>query len=230
MPKENLSNVFIKENPIKIRFNHKDDWEENIISIVDGSTIEIEIREYNKDIDEFLAIGDSVECRYFKSKTEYFIEGWVSKLKTDIRSSIIVQIHKWGEIEKQEEGCIHEVFLGGIIKKTNNDNGLFVSVSSISKEEISFSTKSQIQESQSMLLEVLISGKICFKSLAEITSFKKTKSAFEYTAKFINTNTLNEKILGNFLDELENGAKDNYNKQNSFWKQHSKIFRLGITK
>jgi hypothetical protein len=226
VPTENLTNVFVKGNSIKIRFNHKDDWEENIISMVYGSTIEIEIKEYNISIDEFLAIGDSVECRYFKSETEYFIRGWVSKLKTDIPATVTVEIHKWGEVEEQAECCIHEVVLGGIVKKSNNDKGIFVSVSRISKEEIAFSTKVQIQDNESMLLEVLISEKICFKSLVEITSYKKTKLVYKYTAKFIKTDILNKKILGNFLDELGNGAKDSYNKQNSFWKQHSKIFTI----
>ena len=121
------------------------------------------------------------------------------------------------------ESTSYETFLGCVIKNVPNDKGIFSLAKSIAKDNVVFTSKETINISNKLILEVLISSKIIFKTPIILTASDETYRGTKYTAKFIDTDELNKRILENYLSELEKKKTDVSTKQESFWERHSKI-------
>lgn len=223
MQEGSLASILQEGEPIETRFGEKQDWVLNTLYKVNEPIIEIEIRQEDKFLDEFLAIGDSVECRYSTNREKYFIEGWISRVKSDPPQKFTVQIHKVSKIEDDSSQESYEVFLGCIIKNSPRDKGNFSIAKTISKKGLGFVSKEPIDCGQKLYLELLVSGNISFKTPAELYEIEKVDNVNRYNVKFVDTDVLNSRILENFLNEIEKGKAEDYNRENSFWKKNSKI-------
>lgn len=225
MQEGSLIKVLKEGNMIKTRFNSKQDWVLNTLHKIYESIIDIDIRQDDIYLDEFLAIGDSIECQYLNDNSEYLLEGWVSRIKSDPPQRITVQIHKISKIEELAVTKDYSTFLGCVVKPKPKDKGVFTIAKKVSKDAITFISKTPIESKDNLYLELLISGNIAFRTTAKIDRIEESESGNVYTVSFVDTDTLNNRIIENFLNELEKGEIDNYNKENSFWKKNSKIVR-----
>ena len=218
-----LKSILKEGNPIKTRFVDQKKWALNNLHKVDDVVIEIDIRQDEGFLDDYLVIGDSVECKYLENEVEYLIVGWISKIKAEIPQRITVQVHKMIKEEDARGSISYETFLGCVIKNDSNDKGIFSIAKNIAKHNVVFTSKDTINTSRKLLLEVLISSKIIFKTFITVTASDETYRGIKYTAKFIETDVLNKRILENYLSELEKKKSETSNKQGSFWERHSKI-------
>ncbi len=225
MQEGSLIKVLKEGSPIKTRFNSKQDWVLNTLHKIYESIIDIDIRQDDIYLDEFLAIGDSIECQYLNDNSEYLLEGWVSRIKSDSPQRITVQIHKISKIEEFTKTKDYGTFLGCVVKPRPKDKGVFAIVKKISKDAITFISKTSIESEDNLYLELLLSGNITFRTTAKINRIEELENGKMYTVNFIDTDILNNRIIENFLNELEKGEIDNYNKENSFWKKNSKIVK-----
>lgn len=228
-----LQDILKEGTPIQTRFQENEEWMTNTLFTVSESAIEINIIQDNTDeenkeesfLDDYLSIGDSIECRYPCKGNDYLIEGWISKIKSDPPQRITVQVHKINIVEKSDKLVEHNVFLGCVLKDGPKEKGMLTIAKKISRNHAVLVSKVPLEEiKEKMYIELLVTGSITFKTSVEVSPAKGMEQENRYLVRFVDTDVLNNRILENFFKEFEQEQVKNSNdQQNSFWKRNSKI-------
>lgn len=223
MQEVSLDKILKEGQLIEIKFNEKNSWIKTTLCKAYESILEIEISQEEALLDDFMAIGDSLNCRCMAEGSEYLIEGWISRFKSESPQKITVQIHKATKIESVADERTYDVFIGCILRADPKEKGIFSIAKKISNHTITIGYKSGMELKEKMHLELLLPGNVTFRSLVEIEKIGAAEERKDFNVKISEPDILNRRILENFLIELENTKPEIFNKQNSFWKKNSKI-------
>lgn len=222
MQEVSLDKVLKEGQSLEVKFNEKQNWTSATLFRAYESILEIDVGTGDVPLDEFVAIGDSLNCRCMADDGEYFIEGWISRIKVDATQRITIQIHKATRMEPVHDETSFNIFVGCIVRLDPKEKGVFSIAKKISGYEITIGLKTGIELKEKMYIEILLSGNITFRSAIEIENPSAWNGSKDFVAKISNPDVLNRRILENFLVELKN-AEPQQNSPGSFWKKNSKF-------
>jgi len=223
MQEASLDKVLKDGQVLEVKFNEKQEWIKTTLFKSYESILEIEFGPGESPLDEFMAIGDSVNCRCMADECEYIIQGWISRIKSDTPQRITVQIHKSMKMEPVGDGTSYNIFTGCIIRIDPKEKGIFSIAKKISDHAVTIGLKTGMELKEKMYLELLLPGNVTFRTAITIANPNAWKESKDFVAEISEPDVLNKRILENFLGELRNAEPEKFNKQDSFWKKNSKI-------
>jgi len=215
----------LKEGQIlEVKFNEKQNWIKTTLVKAYESILEIDFGQGEAPpLDEYLAIGDSVNCRCMADGCEYLIQGWISRVKSDAPQRVTVQIHKATKMEPVGDETSYDIFIGCIVRYDPKEKGVFSIAKKISSHSVTVGLKTGIDLKEKLYIELLLPENVTFRAAIEIENPKSWKDSRDFIAKISEPDILNKRILENYLIELKNSNKESTDKQSSFWKRNSKI-------
>ncbi|MGE5473985.1 MAG: hypothetical protein ACM3UU_07165 [Ignavibacteriales bacterium] len=222
MQEVSLEKVLKEGQILEAKFNEKQNWISATLYKAYDSILEIDIGTGEVPLDEYVAIGDSVNCRCTADDCEYLIQGWISRIKIDATQRVTIQIHKATKMEPVHDETSYDIFVGCIIRTDPKEKGVFSIAKKICGYDLTIGLKTGIELKEKMYIELLLSGNVTFRSAIEIESPSSWEGNKDFIAKISNPDTLNKRILENFMVELKNAGPQQSN-QGSFWKKNSKI-------
>jgi len=223
MQEASLDKVLKEGQVLEVKFNEKQDWITTTLFKSYESILEIEFGQGESPLDEFVAIGDSMNCRCMADGCEYLIQGWISRIKNDVPQRITVQIHKFTKMESVRDETSYNVFTGCIVRIDPKEKGVFSIVKKISNHAVTIGLKTGMELKEKMYLELLLPGNVTFRTPIAIVNPNAWQESKDFVAEISEPDVLNKRILENFLGELRNAEPEKLNKQDSFWKKNSKI-------
>ncbi|MGE5328127.1 MAG: hypothetical protein ACM3KR_01280 [Deltaproteobacteria bacterium] len=223
MQESSLDKVLKEGQSLEVKFNEKQNWINTTLFKAYESILEIDFGQAETPLDEFIAIGDSVNCKFTSDGCDYLIQGWISRIKIDAPQRITVQIHKIDKTEGLGDGKSYDIFIGCIIRVDPKEKGSFLIAKKISTHTITIGLKQGIELMEKMYMELLLPDNVTFRTAIEIEKPGSLQGSKDFVAKISEPDTLNKRILENFIAELKNTESQSQEKHESFWKRNSKI-------
>jgi len=233
---------FLEEGTI-IRTKHCESsaWVTNVVYAINEDYIEIDIGLEKNYIQNIIMIGDTIKCKYTSEEFEFTIIGWVARINADFPQSITIKVHDIEKFENNRDSYRFDVYLCSVIRLSSSDEkGIFAIMNNISSTGAAFVLKEDLEEKLGVsktkqgetacVFDVYISPEkqISFEGIIRRRS--ENKRGKEYGVKITHIDNNSEKILSEFLDELEKKDKEFYNKRSGFWSKHSKYNKGGENK
>lgn len=228
---------FLSEGAI-IRTKHCNsaNWVTNVVFGINEDCIEIDIGLEKDYVDNIIMIGDVMKCKYPRDDQEFTLIGWVTRIRLEDPQSITIKIHDVEQFANKRDNYRYDIYLCSVIKLTKDDDkGMFGIMTNLSQGGAAFVVKEDLekelgvleneQENKNFYFEIFVTPKkqLCF--IGTIKRKGSTEKGFEYGVKIVDIDLENEKILNDFIDELEKKDKEFYNKRSSFWSKNSKYNR-----
>lgn len=223
MQEVSLDKVLKEGQMLEVKINEKQSWVATTLVNAYESILEIEFGQGEAPLDEFIAIGDSVNCRFIADDCEYLVQGWISRMKSDVPQRITVQIHQATKMEIVRDETSYDIFVGCIIRVDPKEKGIFSIAKKISSHSVIVGYKTGMELKEKMHIELLFPGNITFRSAIKIENPSASQGSKDLVAKILEPDVLNKRILENFLLDIKKAEPETHNKQNSFWKKNSKI-------
>ena len=226
----NISSFLKKGDNIKVKHDDFPSWIINTVYSLNDDLKEIDIDFDEKYIENQVMIGDIVNIKYNKEEYEYFILGWVSKIKDDESKKLSVKVHSIEKHFNKRKSKRYDVYLSMVAKNNQDNKGVFGIVINISKDSVGFVVNDQLLKKDGkdknkealFNFEVFISANRSVSFEAVILRESKREKGIEYGARMKRINDENSIILNEFIYELENKNREYYNKRDSYWSKHSK--------
>lgn len=231
-----LRDFLVEGSVIRTKHYDNSNWVTNIVYNINEDYIEIDIGLEKDYVDNLIMVGDTMKCKYTSNENEYSLIGWVSRIKADFPQSITIKVHEIEEFDNKRSSYRYDVYLCSIIKeKSEDEKGIFSILTNISRTGAAFIVKenldNQLQRSdmkqKSFFFEIYISPEKKLNFTGSVKRKTNNIRGIEYGIQIDDISINNEKILNDFIDELENKDKEIYNKRSSFWSKNSKYKGMG---
>ena len=228
----NISSFLKKGDSIKVKHDDLPSWVNNTVFSINDDLKEIDIVFDEKYIENQVMIGDIVNIKYNEGEYEYFILGWVSKIKNDESKKLSVKVHSIEKHFNKRKSKRYDVYLSMVAKNNQDNKGVFGIVINISKDSLGFVVNEQLlkkdgkeknkKDEALFSFEVFINANRSVSFEGVILRESKREKGIEYGAKMKRIDDENSRILNEFVYELENKNREYYNKRDSYWSKHSK--------
>lgn len=230
----NIDDFLIEGMIIKTRHAESQSWISNLVYTVESDSIEIDIGCEKNYIESVIMIGDTMKCKYTDDNYEYSFTGWIAKIKADFPQSITLKITKMDMFDNRRMSKRFDIYLCSVIKLFNNDatNSAFSIMTNISNSGAGFILHEDIEKIMGLedsdlnntkfIFDVYISPERELEFEGIIRRKKLSEKGIEYGVVITNITNENEKILNEFLKELENKDKEFYNRRYDFWNENNK--------
>lgn len=218
---------------IRTKHCNSNNWVTNVVYGINEDCIEVDIGLEKDYIDNIIMVGDTMRCKHTTSEYEFTLIGWVTRIRLEHPQSITIKVHDVEKFTNKRDNYRYDVYLCSVIKENKNDSkGVFAIMVNLSYGGAAFVVKEELEsqmdfegapgEEISNIFEIYISPKkkLCFEGTIRRKS--GSEKGFEYGVKITDIDLQNEKILNEFIDELEKKDKEFYNKRSSFWSKNSK--------
>ncbi|MCX7747267.1 MAG: PilZ domain-containing protein [Clostridia bacterium] len=226
---------FLSEGKIlRTKLAECNNWVTNIVYAVNDDCIEIDIGLEKDYIENIIMVGDTMRCKYTIDSLEYSLVGWVTRIKADYPQSITIRVHQVETFENKRSSYRYDVYLSSVIKLNKTDSkGIFAILVNISKNGLAFIVREDIgkllgisdleMKDIKVFVDIYVSPEKLFTIEGVIMRMSSREKGIEYGIQVVDMDLDSERILNNFIIELENKDKEFYNKRGGFWSKNSKF-------